>query len=780
MTTVGGAGGRSGSPGGGPAGRSWATWFERALGLVYALVVVIDVVISTDYIRATVAATSPTGTAAVVLGTATLLGSAAMIAAGSRAPWIAYSTVTLMLVAQFVVVASVTDPSAMPPVWWSWQLAVPTFVLVVALLPPRPATVVVALAGAGYLAVRTSPATGATAGWHSAGSELLLGLVFVALTAVFVPAWRRTAAIADDAARTQQRVFAATEGARATERQDRVASRLLHDEVIHALRAVALPAGAIEPHRIRQMAGQAADLLRDATATPTPAGESADLVTALRELADGAGIRVDLRPSGRDQLPERVVTALVGAVGEALRNAELHSGADVVTIDADRDDDGVRIHVVDNGRGFDPAAVPDGRMGYRQSIVGRVTEVGGSASVTSAVDAGTSVVLAWRVPDAPGLASHRLADLAGTRNAIVLGATMPILGFVVIQAGLRYRMLADPWPALLAVAIMSALTVTTARRVVHHPMTARRSAALVTTATLTPVAGGIALLPADDVALAYFAAGAGAPALALVSMFRPARESIVGAVVATAVTVGMVLRLDAGGGYLLPGLPAIMSNALGVACLLGGRLTIDRIARSIQRSEEMERHAHAAGVQLRVARDVMAARLGRVREWVLPFLTAVDDGRLPLGVADTRREASTLEAAVRDDIRLGALIDDDTRGLIARTRLAGRTVEIIADSDLPTDLPDGLVTGLLSAALAGDAAPVRTVLTVTGAPARQVSLMVSPAPAGPRLAASAERLRARLLSGPDFLLVIVDLATTARSVVSPHAGTSTRATAGIG
>ncbi|HEY5877933.1 MAG TPA: hypothetical protein VIU11_03415, partial [Nakamurella sp.] len=123
------------------------------------------------------------------------------------------------------------------------QLMVPVFVLVVGLLPARSATWVVAVAGAGYLAVRTAPAAGASGGWHTAVSELSLALVFVALTVVFVPAWRRTAAIADEAARTQQRAFAEAEAARAVDRQERAASRLLHDEVIHALRPWPCPPG---------------------------------------------------------------------------------------------------------------------------------------------------------------------------------------------------------------------------------------------------------------------------------------------------------------------------------------------------------------------------------------------------------------------------------------------------------------------------------------------------------------------------------------------------------
>ena len=501
MTAVGGAGGRglAASPGGRRTG-SWGTWFERALGFVYAIVVVNNIVISTDFLTSTVEATTTAGAVAVLVGTGALLWSAVMIALGRRSPWVVYPTVTILLGAQFVVVAAVTDPGRMPSVWWAWQLMVPVFVLVVGVLPARSATWVVAVAGAGYPGRADGPASGASAGWHSAVSELSLALVFVVLTVVFVPAWRQTAAIADEAAAPSIGLSPRRRRpARSTARNGRPPG-CCTTRSSHALRAKALPAGAIEQARVRPMVAHAAELLRHAV--PGVAGE-------LTALADRSGLSVTLRLTGN------------------------------------------------------------------------------------------------------------------------------------------------------------------------------------------------------------------------------------------------------------------------------GRLTIDHMASSIRRSEELERHARATAAQLRVSRDVLGARLGRVREWVLPFLIAVQDGRVGLDSPATRREASTLEAAVRDDIRLGPQIDAGARELIARARRDGRTVEIIADSDVPPALPAGLVSRLLTAALAGPEPPRRTVLTVSGARTRVVSLMVSPVPREPVLVGVAEELRARILHGPDFLLVRVDLA-TATAVVSPQVGTSVAAGPRIG
>lgn len=52
----------------------------------------------------------------------------------------------------------------------------------------------------------------------------------------------------------------------------------------------------------------------------------------------------------------------------------------------------------DRGAGFDLAAVPDGRLGVRESIIGRMQRAGGAATVRSS-DAGTEIVLRWPDPE---------------------------------------------------------------------------------------------------------------------------------------------------------------------------------------------------------------------------------------------------------------------------------------------------------------------------------------------------------------------------------------------
>jgi hypothetical protein len=117
------------------------------------------------------------------------------------------------------------------------------------------------------------------------------------------------------------------------------------------------------------------------------------------ELAPDASIRSNL--DDNLQVPSVAVTALLGAVGEALRNSEAAAGAGIAgavvrTVIVQARAGGIRVEVLDDGVGFDLSAVPPERLGIAESIIGRMERVaGGSAAVRSWPGAGTEVVVAW-------------------------------------------------------------------------------------------------------------------------------------------------------------------------------------------------------------------------------------------------------------------------------------------------------------------------------------------------------------------------------------------------
>jgi signal transduction histidine kinase len=84
---------------------------------------------------------------------------------------------------------------------------------------------------------------------------------------------------------------------------------------------------------------------------------------------------------------------LVLAAREAMVNAAKHSGADKVDVFAEMGDATAEVFVRDRGRGFEQEAVPDDRLGVRNSILDRMHRHGGTADVRTRPGEGTEVRL---------------------------------------------------------------------------------------------------------------------------------------------------------------------------------------------------------------------------------------------------------------------------------------------------------------------------------------------------------------------------------------------------
>ena len=127
----------------------------------------------------------------------------------------------------------------------------------------------------------------------------------------------------------------------------------------------------------------------------------------------------------------QVAHTIVAAATEAVRNSLRHAGrtagdgtpvARRVTLHCS--EEGVTTAVIDNGSGFDPAAVPDRRLGVRGSIVRRMESLdGGSAQVDSAIGEGTRVTLSW-VDSRLSTRGHRLRRARHTLGDALLDLPM--------------------------------------------------------------------------------------------------------------------------------------------------------------------------------------------------------------------------------------------------------------------------------------------------------------------------------------------------------------------
>lgn len=89
--------------------------------------------------------------------------------------------------------------------------------------------------------------------------------------------------------------------------------------------------------------------------------------------------------------------AMVQAAREAIMNAAKHSGAAVIDVYAEIDDDGqhqvIEVFIRDRGKGFNPGEIAGDRMGVRRSIIERMQRHNGHARIRSAPGEGTEIRL---------------------------------------------------------------------------------------------------------------------------------------------------------------------------------------------------------------------------------------------------------------------------------------------------------------------------------------------------------------------------------------------------
>ena len=215
-------------------------------------------------------------------------------------------------------------------------------------------------------------------------------------------------AIADATERIEEvgRAHEAERLASELEAQQRQDARVLHDTVLATLSLLAHSGVGVGPNALRQQAGDDARLLRqlrlgaplDAGSTAVFSPESDDDVLSttfesVRLRFARMGLDVNWHGAGQLALPRETLDALLGALGECLENVRRHSGVNEADVTVTDDDRTVRAMVTDTGAGFEPDSVDGARLGYAESVVGRLNTVGGRARVFSSPGSGTTVML---------------------------------------------------------------------------------------------------------------------------------------------------------------------------------------------------------------------------------------------------------------------------------------------------------------------------------------------------------------------------------------------------
>jgi signal transduction histidine kinase len=296
--------------------------------------------------------------------------------------------------------ASVLDPATATAVAISGGVTAASVAIPLMVRPQGP-LLVLALCAATLICVGVVAATGhdmreaaivTVAGWGACAS---LGLWLDR-------AISRASARIDEVGRAHEAERLASE-LEARQRQD---ARVLHDTVLATLSLLAHSGVGVGVSALRQQAGDDARLLRQlrlgapidngSTAIFSPESDDDELGTtfeSVRQRFARMGLDVNWHGAGRLALPKETLDALLGALGECLENVRRHSGVNEADVTVSDDDRTVRAMVTDAGNGFEPDSIDRARLGYSESVVGRLSTVGGRARIFSSPGSGTTVML---------------------------------------------------------------------------------------------------------------------------------------------------------------------------------------------------------------------------------------------------------------------------------------------------------------------------------------------------------------------------------------------------
>ena len=243
------------------------------------------------------------------------------------------------------------------------------------------------------------------------GAAVVVGWVLAALVGAWVMAGvpqaaKRVASIG--------RAHRAERQASELEAQRRQGARLLHDTVLATLTLLAHSGVGVTPDALRERTREDAELLRQlrlgansnvpegtvanvGTGTsPVPIVEEPVLGTTLASVKQRfgrMGLQVSWHGAGQVLLPPHTLDAFLLALAECLENVRRHSGVTEAHVTITDDETTVRAMVTDSGVGFDIADIEATKLGFTESVVGRLREVGGNARLFSAPGSGTTVVL---------------------------------------------------------------------------------------------------------------------------------------------------------------------------------------------------------------------------------------------------------------------------------------------------------------------------------------------------------------------------------------------------
>lgn len=482
----------------------------------------------------------------------------------------------------------------------------------------------------------------------------------------------------DDALRREREAQAIKDDRTLEAQARREAARLLHDHVLHALHALSRSSGLASRSMLVEECRNAHDAMVN-----RPVGESLlhveDLIAEDPALPSARGIvRGQAEP-----LPSTVAIAIQAAAHEALANVARHAQAGNCHVEVRQEGSGVRVDVIDDGRGFDLTRRPVGRLGIGRSIIQRMDDVGGQAHTVSEPGRGTRVTLQWPAATDESQEAQWLEAPEMLTRARLTSAAWPGLITSAVLSVVAGSALHPAWFAISMGLLLTHVGTLCAVELDHRPLSDVKSGALLGAAVLGWLLNLLLVPepPAIDFML-WMAWGSSTVVHLMVLSMPPSRGRwVVGFWLVFQTGTFLLQYHDFGEMWELSstitagaGDPAITLLAIAVAT----------------RVVAQEAAAARVGTQLRLA----AARLqlesqldhywsSRVTQEALPLLESVAAGKMDPTDPQVAARAQAMEAALRDELVLGP----SNAGLIARLASARRAGWMLTSTLTPDDSP---------------------------------------------------------------------------------------------
>jgi uncharacterized membrane protein len=290
--------------------------------------------------------------------------------------------------------------------WLYYMLTVATATAAIA-LRTRLALVYLVVVPAIYGFIHWLPAGGG-ATWERSLLDSVYAIILGGAVLIIVTMLREASTSVDVAQATALDRYAVAVRQHATEIERVEVDAIVHDSVLTTLLSAANARTPEAKQIAATMAGNAMGHLRDAARAPTDGpgtmtmrDVAARIVDASTGFAAPFEVReVSVAPSPVSATVGETITA---AATQAMVNSVQHGG-DPATVArwlriSDAPEGGILVEVADAGPGFDLEAIPTERLGVRVSILERVANAGGVASIDSAPGEGTVVSILWPAPE---------------------------------------------------------------------------------------------------------------------------------------------------------------------------------------------------------------------------------------------------------------------------------------------------------------------------------------------------------------------------------------------